>query len=82
MISCRGFWYRCRSFQDGGESNREFVSRLSFVKILVIFNARGVRIGSKSDFTSLILPFRSLAIVARIWPKLVGDLRNFKSKRR
>ena len=41
MISCRVVWYPCRSFQDGRESNKEFVSRLSFVKILVIFNARG-----------------------------------------
>ena len=28
-------------FQDGGESNREFVSSLSFVKISVNFNAMG-----------------------------------------
>ena len=28
-------------FQDGGESNREFVSSLSFVKLLVNFNAMG-----------------------------------------
>ena len=41
VISCRVFLVPGRSFQDGGESNREFLSRLSFVKILVIFNARG-----------------------------------------
>ena len=38
--SNRVFWYRCRSFEDGGESNREFVSRLLLLKLSVIFNAR------------------------------------------
>ena len=58
-------------FQDGGESNREFVSSLSFVKISVNFNAMGQsqrlsRSKKKTEVTILILPLRSLINVARI----------------
>ena len=35
------FWYRCRTLQDGYESNRDFVSSPPFVKISVVFIARG-----------------------------------------
>ena len=59
-------------FQDGGESYREFVSSLSFVKISVNFNAMGQsqRLSrskkKKTEVTILILPLRSLINVARI----------------
>ena len=58
-------------FQDGGESYREFVSSLSFVKISVNFNAMGQsqrlsRSKKTTEVTILILPLRSLINVARI----------------
>ena len=64
--------YRCRTFPDGGESNRKFISTISFVKISVIFNARSQfltqsRSVKKTELTILILPLRSLITKARIW---------------
>ena len=64
VISCRLITYRCRSGQDGGQSNREFVSSFSFVKISVIFSARDK--SQTMTHTVLIFPLSSLITEARI----------------
>ena len=40
LYICFWYRYRCRTFQDGGESNREFIKYHFICKISVIFNAR------------------------------------------
>ena len=63
-------------FQDGGKSNREFVSSLSFVKISVNFNAMGqsqrLSRSEKIEVTILILPLFSLINVKRILDERVS----------